>query len=94
MGSVEFTGPFTDQSIAEGDRLTIRADASTRADFIGEMGLEEVLLRHVSDDAFIDDTHTLLECTVPPDLRRGVDADQFGVPQPVQGHGARHPRGA
>ena len=68
-GDTVYIGPFTDQTIAEGDLLTIRADASTRSDFIDRMGLEELPLRHVSDDAFIDETHTLLECTVPPDSK-------------------------
>ena len=68
-GDRTYVGPFTDQLIAEGDLLTIRADASNREAFIARMDLEELPLRHVSDDAFIDPTHTLLECTVPSDSR-------------------------
>jgi di/tricarboxylate transporter len=66
-GSDTYIGPFTDQAIAEGDRLTIRADAPTRARFTEQMRLEERPARPLSDAAFIDATHTLLECTVPPD---------------------------
>jgi len=64
-----YIGPFTDQDIAAHDVLTIRADAETRAVFAEDMRLDpqpDVLL---SDETFIDATHTLLECTVPPDSR-------------------------
>lgn len=68
-GASTYVGPFSDQEIAQGDRLTIRADTPTRESFLRSMHLEEVPLRDVSDDTFIDATHTLLECTVPPDSR-------------------------
>ena len=62
-----YVGPFTDQTIAAQDILTIRADESTRERFADRMHLELMPAQTVTDDAFIDRNHTLLECTVPPD---------------------------
>ena len=66
-GDATYIGPFTDQDIESGDILTIRADATTRDTFIEHMALERRSAKRMTDDLFIDDTHTLLEYTVPPD---------------------------
>jgi len=66
-GDSTYIGPFTDQDIEAGDLLTIRADAAARDAFIEQMDLERRTAKRMSDDLFIDDTHTLLEYTVPPD---------------------------
>jgi di/tricarboxylate transporter len=66
-GDATYIGPFTDQDIEAGDILTIRADATTRDTFIEHMALERRSAKRMNDDLFIDDTHTLLEYTVPSD---------------------------
>ena len=62
-----YVGPFTDQTIAVQDVLTVRADEPTRERFADRMRLELLPAQAVTDDAFIDRSHTLLECTIPPD---------------------------
>jgi di/tricarboxylate transporter len=68
-GDTTYVGPFTDREIAEGDLLTLRADAPIQKTFVERMHLEKLPLRDVSDETFIDPTHTLLECTVRSDSR-------------------------
>jgi len=62
-----YIGPFTDQRIDAQDVLTIRADEETRHVFARQMQLEALPAVAVTDDAFIDENHTLLECTIPSD---------------------------
>ena len=62
-----YVGPFTDQTIAAQDVLTVRASQPTREAFADRMDLELLPAQLVADDAFIDANHTLLECTIPPE---------------------------
>ncbi len=66
-GRTTYVGPFTDQTIEAGDVLTVRADKATRQAVCRRMRLELLPAFRVTDDAFIDATHTLLECTIPDD---------------------------
>jgi di/tricarboxylate transporter len=66
-GASTYIGPFSDQTIAAHDVLTIRADETTRQAFVDRMHLELFPAQRVTDESFIDASHTLLECTIPPD---------------------------
>lgn len=66
-GTSTYIGPFSDQTIAAHDVLIVRADEATRQAFVDQMHLELFPAQRVTDESFIDASHTLLECTIPPD---------------------------
>lgn len=65
-GRRAFPGPTTDQEVAAGDLLTLRADPDTARRFARERQLELQPRADVTDASFVDADHTLVEVVVAP----------------------------
>jgi di/tricarboxylate transporter len=62
-----YLGPTTDQSVQEGDLLTLRADAGVAEAFAREKGLRLLPRHRFTDGTFVEGGHTIVEVTVTPD---------------------------
>lgn len=62
-----YLAPTTDQAIEAGDLLTVRADPVTLGAFAETGGLEMLPGEEVTDDALVDERHTLVEAVVAPE---------------------------
>jgi len=65
-GANVYIAPTTDQCLADGDRLTIRAARATVDEFIANKRLLPLPPRELADSDFIDEGFTLLEATIAP----------------------------
>jgi len=66
-GRAVYLGPTTDQTVRAGDLLTLRADVAVAEAFAREKGLRMLPRRRLTDSAFVEGGHTIVEVTVTPD---------------------------